>query len=711
MERQDMTWSVLPEHWYDAAYMGNGTLGLMVYKEPGKNFLRLETGSCDVRDHRKGFGTLIGSSRLLTGYFKLCPVGRITGGTMRLSLWNAETTVHLLTTEGEIRLRCFVHADKMVTVCRAETSSGESGFKWEWVPASADSPRIQFGNWIKRPAGYLANPAPKITHDADGGMSVQRLVAGGETVVAWKETHRSHQRTLWANITHTYPNADASQKSLKEIETAIANGYRRLRKSHQRWWHEFYPKSFVTLDDGVKENFYWIQLYKLASATRADRALIDCTGPWLTVTPWPEAWWNLNVQLTYWPLNASNHVDDLAPSLENVLYNNVENLRLNIPEPYRDDALGIGRYTAADCLSDPIGVPGVSKDAEVGLLTWTCHNLWLIYRHRMDDTLLRQKLYPLLKGAVAYYLHFLREGADGKLHLPKTYSPEYGSAEDCNFDLALLRWGCTTLIQSADRLKINDPMLARWKEVVNRLTPSPTDSTGLMIGRGVPYSVSHRHYSHLLSIYPLYLLNIEQGADTVSLIEHSLKTWQGKTGAHQGYSLTGAASISAALGKGNDALRYLDGLFGRFLSSTTMYREAGPVIETPLSGVQSMFDMMLQSWGGKIRVFPAMPDKWQDVAFYKLRTEGAFEVSAKRKDGKTAFIHIKSLAGEPCIVVTDVPVPAFKCNGRKVEKMGKGTYRIHISRGEEALIYPQGEKFPMVISPVYNETSNCFGKK
>ena len=55
-------------------------------------------------------------------------------------------------------------------------------------------------------------------------------------------------------------------------------------------------------------------MYKLASATRGDRALIDCTGPWLTLTPWPNAWWNLNVQLTYWPLNAANRLELAARS-------------------------------------------------------------------------------------------------------------------------------------------------------------------------------------------------------------------------------------------------------------------------------------------------------------------------------------------------------------------------------------------------------------
>lgn len=128
----------------------------------------------------------------------------------------------------------------------------------------------------------------------------------------------------------------------------------------------------------------------------------------------------------------------------------------------------------------------------------------------------------------------------------------------------------------------------------------------MRIGRDVPYAQSHRHYSHLLAAYPLYLLNRETHADS-ALISQFLAYWQSKRGAHQGYSLTGAASISAALGRGDEALDYLNGLFGRFLSPTTMYRESGPVIETPLSGAQSMHDMLLQSWGGKVRVFPAVP--------------------------------------------------------------------------------------------------------
>ena len=70
--------------------------------------------------------------------------------------------------------------------------------------------------------------------------------------------------------------------------------------------------------------------------------------------------------------------------------------------------------------------------------------------------------------------------------------------------------------------------------------------------------------------------------------------------------------------------------------------------------------MLLQSWGGKLRIFPAVPDSWKDIAYKDFRAEGAFLITASRKNGKTEFITIKSLAGEPCIVVTDISSPVFK---------------------------------------------------
>ncbi len=100
MQKQDLIWEILPEYWYESAYMGNGMLGLMIYKEPGQNYIRLETGNCSVHDHKAG-SDLFAIPRLLTGHFALHPEGTIVNGTMHLDIWNAETKAEITTTKEE----------------------------------------------------------------------------------------------------------------------------------------------------------------------------------------------------------------------------------------------------------------------------------------------------------------------------------------------------------------------------------------------------------------------------------------------------------------------------------------------------------------------------------------------------------------------------------------------------------------------------------
>ena len=113
MQKQDLIWEILPEYWYESAYMGNGMLGLMIYKEPGQNYIRFETGNCSVHDHKAG-SDLFAIPRLLTGHFALHPEGTIVNGTMHLDIWNAETKAEITTTKGIIRLHAYVHANDMV---------------------------------------------------------------------------------------------------------------------------------------------------------------------------------------------------------------------------------------------------------------------------------------------------------------------------------------------------------------------------------------------------------------------------------------------------------------------------------------------------------------------------------------------------------------------------------------------------------------------
>jgi hypothetical protein len=508
----------------------------------------------------------------------------------------------------------------------------------------------------------------------------------------------------------------AGPEALTEAQAATAEARRlglpQLEADHRTWWHAYYPKSFVTFPDPRLEAYYWIQIYKLGSAMRPDGPILDLNGPWFNATPWPGIWWNLNIQLTYSPLFRANRLD-LAESLFRNLDRNRQALIDNVPERLRADAAAIGRSSGPD-LVRPVDLATAQSDAarEMGDLPWTLYYYWLYYRNQMDDRILRERVYPLLKRAIGNYLAYVERGDDGRWHLPPTESPELATVPDANYDLALLHWGLETLIASAARLRLDDPLLPRWRDVLANLTPFPADSSGLMVGRGRPWKESHRHYSHLLAIYPLHLITPDH-PEQRALIETSLRTWERDAALFRGYSFTGGASMHALLGEGDSAWnrlnRYLDA--PRYVEPNTFYAEAGPVIETPLSAATSIQELFLQDWGGALRVFPAIPAAWSDAAFDRLRADGAFLVSAVRRAGRTAWVRIESLAGEPCrLVVADwerAVVRAHAGSTPRVTQAAAGEWSIDLKKGAWVVLasdatIPLMAVAPATRSPVHN---------
>ncbi|MGN0190410.1 MAG: hypothetical protein ACI39U_02020 [Candidatus Cryptobacteroides sp.] len=63
--------------------------------------------------------------------------------------------------------------------------------------------------------------------------------------------------------------------------------------------------------------------------------------------------------------------------------------------------------------------------------------------------------------------------------MPATYSPEYGVAEDCNYELALLRWGCQALLESCRILNLEDSLIPKWEDVLDRLADFPQGQDGM----------------------------------------------------------------------------------------------------------------------------------------------------------------------------------------------------------------------------------------
>jgi len=274
------------------------------------------------------------------------------------------------------------------------------------------------------------------------------------------------------------------------------------------------------------------QQYKFNCATMRGE-VHDLMGPWfIEYTPWPDLHWDLNVQYTYYmPLVANRPLwtQSLTNYMESLLRNG--NLKTNVPEGWRVDSAAAptgasslsGNVTCnwvagPDCLTAP--------PAQTGNLMWTLQLVDLAASYSKNDTIKTAILCPLLDQALMFYQHFhIDNSSDDKtIHLEPTASPEYPGppGKDCNYDISLYSWGLQKFL---DLKCPSTTHLSLFTDTLNRLTWFPVANSTLAIYDSVPYSTPHRHFSHLMSIWPLHLLDVATNETNYKLAHDSINLW------------------------------------------------------------------------------------------------------------------------------------------------------------------------------------------
>ena len=157
-----------------------------------------------------------------------------------------------------------------------------------------------------------------------------------------------------------------------------------------------------------------------------------------------------------------------------------------------------------------------------------------------------------------------------------------------------------------------------------------------------------------MAIYPLGTLHIENTDYDRAVIDASLRHLDMLgTGLWVGFSFTWMACMAARCGRSERALTMLQLFLKAFVSRNGFnlngdYKSLGLssfnyrpfTLEANFAASQAVNEMLLQSWNGIVRIFPAMPEGWPDASFENLRAEGAYLVSANRKAGNTIWIRI-----------------------------------------------------------------------
>ncbi|MEM2239388.1 MAG: hypothetical protein QXL27_03635 [Candidatus Bathyarchaeia archaeon] len=586
--------------------------------------------------------------------------------TARLQLYDAVASGSMVSRKGRIYWRCFVHSRKNLIALELQYL-GEIRLK---------DVKIDLGHLDERAKKALKNwgyPDPIYGSENGYRWLIQRFpaenAAGGGYVVAWKLIERDRREVLYVSVLSFNDSPTPLESALKMIDEAVDVDTDALLDSHQRFWRSFWSKSFIAIPDSRLENLFYVELYKLACCSMG-KYPCPLQGLWSqdgVLPPWSGDYHlDMNVEETYWPVYASNHLE-LGRPLYEQFWKNLPRFKQMCREFFGFD----GAWSRCEMALDGTPIYGYwTTNFWPGNGAWLAHMYWLHWLYSQDEDFLRERAYPMMKEFMKTYLNLLELWSDGRYHIPLSNSPEWEEnrpeawGSDTTCDLAFIRWLASSLLEASKMLGIEDSDAIRWRDVLEKLADYPKDGTGLQIFRGQPLTHSHRHLSHLIPIHPLGILNVEGNEEDRRLIYRSIETILLRgTGEWAGWSFPWMSIIASRIRLSNMAWHMLQTYF-YFIKPNTFhvngdYRRFGAcaftyqpmTLEAGFCAATAIMEMLLQSWGGRIRVFPAVPEFWKDAYFHKLRAEGAFLVTSKLKDRMVEYIIVESEAGKTCEVV------------------------------------------------------------
>jgi len=677
---------------------GNGTFGIIIWGEG--SVLRLTIGRADFWDHRGGMPWREGMSfaairRLLEqkdeqGLRELfeqvrpgpgqparptvLPIGRLEldfGPGVRLD-------------HGFLNVR-----SGLVTV-QAECGGGGGGIR---IVTSMDRPAAHLAwdaalpvptlrhvtawDYLGETLGSLSFTPPETFAEAALSGWVQARPADPPLCVGYRQ--QGDELCLAAECGPDGPGARQAVGGI--VGRALDGRFAATAGATRRWFQGYWRRAAAVKVPNPRLQFlYDYGMYKFAGLTSPTGVAATLQGPWLEehrLPPWSSDYhFNINVQMCYWPAYHGNRLEHLKP-LFDLIHAWIPALRHNARVFCGiDDGLMLPHAVDDRCTC----MGGFwTGSVDHGCTAWVAQMMYRYYRYTLDRTFLRDRCFPFMQGAMRVYEEMLERTAAG-IALPVGVSPEYGGADldawgrNASFQLACAHRLCEDLIEAAEALGVAPRPV--WQEIREQLPRASLfgaagrERIGLWDGKDL--EESHRHHSHLAGITPFDIFPADDAAWR-GILARSLDHWILLGPAlWSGWCVPWAAMIHMHCGNG-DAAEVLLELWERtftnaghgtlhdvdFHGISLMGRSyadprgrSGPENEHEImqmdggmSCTAAIQEMLLHTRRGVNYVFGGTPRRWRDVSFRRLRTDGAFLVSAERQAGQTVRIVVESRHG------------------------------------------------------------------
>ncbi|HTX22897.1 MAG TPA: DUF5703 domain-containing protein [Candidatus Aquilonibacter sp.] len=307
---------------------------------------------------------------------------------------------------------------------------------------------------------------------------------------------------------------------------------------------------------------------------------------------------------------------------------------------------------------------------------------WQRYQFTMDTNWLRDRAYPMIKGAAEFYRNFPNFGkeADGKYHIHHVNNGEGNwNSSDTPNEINAMRMIFPLAIRASKILGVDAGLRPKWQDIADNLAPplpvkmrrrsfddtnAPAGSrTNRFSGYGSfvyggpgeiePIGPQPELKRRFLGFDRLADFIDPEGGGGAQIFRNRLRLREGP-GAIDAEHLAGLAM----------------GIHDTMLSSNLDLPDGEPLLK------------IINDW----------PKDW-DTAF-TLRARGAFLVSSAQINGKIPFVQIQSLAGSDCNLQNpwgETTVTLYR-NGRQAGDISGTLLKFPTAKNETIVVAPKGSK-------------------
>lgn len=404
---------------------------------------------------------------------------------------------------------------------------------------------------------------------------------------------------------------------------------------------------------------------------------------------------NINTEMNYWPVETGN-LSECSEPLIRMVKELTDQGKQVAKEHYGKKGWVFHQNTDLWRVAAPMDGPLWGTFTVGG--AWLSTHLWEHYLFTLDKKYLKE-IYPVIKGSVEFFIDFLTPHPNGKwLVTNPSTSPENFPAGNGNkpfFDetTGSICPGTTITYGSSIDMQILSDLFGYYIEaskILNRdngfaekvqnarmkLVPPQINKKGELQEWAEDYEQlekQHRHASHLYGLYPGNVFSLSRTPAFINPIKNVLEQ-RGDGGA--GWSRAWKVSLWARLYDGNRSNKILKEYYKeQCLPQLFAKCFSAMQVDGTFGMTAGITEMLIQSHEGEINLLPALPDEWSEGEFKGIVARGAFEVSAKWKEGRLISGSLLSKMGSKCTLFLNRPVK-ISCDGMEVKIIKDSNGRI-----------------------------------